>query len=106
MRLADGLRYVDDMDATAINEETLDVRIEGERVRLTTGLRELADRLERFPVGQGFRVVPYDVPGRCAATYFPEANPLVPVKRVAARRQMPNYKSMVVTLSPNRGGAA
>ena len=51
----------------------------------------------------GFRVVPYDVPRRCAAAYFPEANPLVPVESVAERSQTPTYKSVVITLAPAGG---
>ena len=48
----------------------------------------------------GFRVVPYDLPRRCAAAYFPEANPLVPVGSVADRSNTPTYKSVVITVAP------
>ncbi len=47
----------------------------------------------------GFRVVAYDIPRRCAATYFPEANPLVPLEHVADKSGTPAYKSVVITLS-------
>jgi anaerobic selenocysteine-containing dehydrogenase len=46
-----------------------------------------------------FVVVPYDIPRRCAATYFPEANVLVPIDSVALRSNTPTSKAIVVTLS-------
>ncbi|HEX6624256.1 MAG TPA: hypothetical protein VF064_11125, partial [Pyrinomonadaceae bacterium] len=48
-----------------------------------------------------FVVVPYSIPRRCAATYFPEANPLVPVRSVADKSNTPASKSVVVSLSPS-----
>ncbi|HZB46494.1 MAG TPA: FdhF/YdeP family oxidoreductase [Pyrinomonadaceae bacterium] len=48
-----------------------------------------------------FIVVPYSIPRRCAATYFPEANPLVPVRSVADKSNTPASKSVVVSLSPS-----
>ena len=44
----------------------------------------------------GFRVVPCDVPRGTAVTYFPEANPLVPIEHHAARSFTPASKSVVV----------
>jgi anaerobic selenocysteine-containing dehydrogenase len=49
----------------------------------------------------GFMVVPYDIPRRCAATYYPEANPLVPLNQVAEGSNQPASKSIVITLSPS-----
>jgi molybdopterin-dependent oxidoreductase alpha subunit len=48
----------------------------------------------------GFRLVAYDLPRGCAAAYFPEANPLVPLGHFAERSLTPAYKSIVVTLTP------
>ncbi|WP_164000426.1 FdhF/YdeP family oxidoreductase [Pyxidicoccus caerfyrddinensis] len=48
-----------------------------------------------------FRVVPYNIPRRCAATYFPEANVLVPVDSFAEKSRTPTSKSVVITLSPS-----
>jgi molybdopterin-dependent oxidoreductase alpha subunit len=48
-----------------------------------------------------FKVVPYDLPRRCCATYFPESNPLVPLAAVAAGSNQPASKSVVVTLHPS-----
>ncbi len=49
----------------------------------------------------GFRAIPFDLPRRCAATYFPEANPLVPIGSIADRSHTPTYKSVVITISPS-----
>jgi len=46
----------------------------------------------------GFRIVAHDLPSRCIATYFPEANPLVPLGHRADDSRTPAYKSVVVTL--------
>ena len=47
-----------------------------------------------------FVVVPYEIPRRCAATYYPESNVLVPVNSVAERSNTPTYKYVVVTVAP------
>ena len=45
-----------------------------------------------------FKVVPYSIPRKNVATYFPEANPLVPVNLIAKKSQTPCSKSVVVQL--------
>jgi molybdopterin-dependent oxidoreductase alpha subunit len=65
---------------------------DGDRVDLTSAFGD-----ERRTV-RGFRVVAYDVPRGCAAAYFPEANPLVPLDSVAEKSGTPTYKSIVVSL--------
>ena len=49
-------------------------------------------------VARKFIVIPYNIPLRCVATYFPEANVLVPVKSVADKSYTPTSKSVVITL--------
>ncbi len=49
-----------------------------------------------------FIVVPFQIPRRCAATYFPETNVLVPVNSVAARSNTPTSKYVVITVAPSR----
>jgi len=51
-------------------------------------------------IARGFAVVPYDIPRRCAATYFPEANVLVPVRSVAEKSNTPASKSVVISIRP------
>lgn len=47
-----------------------------------------------------FVVVPYSIPRRCAATYFPEANVLVPLGSVAEKSNTPASKSVIISLRP------
>ena len=47
---------------------------------------------------EGFAVVPYAIPKGCLATYFPEANPLVPLKLHARSSHTPASKSVKVKL--------
>ncbi len=51
-------------------------------------------------IARRFVIVPYDIPGRCAATYFPEANVLVPVRHVALKSNTPVSKSVVISIRP------
>jgi len=70
------------------------------------GLREqqVVDLVSHFEgeerIGRKFTVVPYDIPPRCAATYFPEANVLVPVRNVAEKSNTPVSKSVVISIRP------
>ena len=45
-----------------------------------------------------FLVVPYPIPSQCVATYFPEANILIPIDSVADKSNTPTSKSVVVTI--------
>lgn len=45
-----------------------------------------------------FKVVPYSIPRKNIATYFPEANPLVPVDLVAKKSHTPCSKSVIVRI--------
>jgi len=81
-----------------------DIRIvgvkEGQKVDLTSHF-EGEERVARH-----FIVVPYDIPRRCAATYFPEANVLVPLRSVADKSNTPASKSVVITIMPSADLAA
>jgi formate dehydrogenase major subunit len=52
----------------------------------------------------GFTVVPYAIPKGCAAAYFPEANPLVPLESYARRSFTPTSKCILISLRPSNGG--
>lgn len=52
-------------------------------------------------VAPRFTVVPYPIPRRCVATYFPEANVLVPLDRYADGSFTPASKDVVVRLTPS-----
>jgi molybdopterin-dependent oxidoreductase alpha subunit len=45
-----------------------------------------------------FVVVPYSIPRKCAATYFPETNVLVPLRSVADKSNTPASKSVVISI--------
>jgi molybdopterin-dependent oxidoreductase alpha subunit len=52
-----------------------------------------------------FVVVPYSIPRRCAATYFPEANVLVAIGSVAEKSNTPASKSVRISLRPSNDSA-
>ncbi len=51
-------------------------------------------------VARGFMVAPYRIPRGCAATYFPEANVLVPIDSVAPGSNTPTSKFVRVNVTP------
>lgn len=53
-----------------------------------------------------FMIAPYRIPRGCVATYFPEANVLVPIDSTAEISNTPTSKYVVVTLSPTADPAA
>ena len=67
---------------------------DGQIVRATTASTDGAPR----EVG-GLRIVRYDIPRGCAAGYFPELTPLVPLWHRATESQVPAYKSVPIRLS-------
>lgn len=68
---------------------------EGQLVDLTSHFENEERTAPRFVV------VPYSIPRRCAATYFPEANVLVPIGSVAEKSNTPASKSVVISLRPS-----
>ncbi len=69
--------------------------------------RQLVDLTSHFQ-GQrrtirDFSVIPYDIPRRCTATYYPETNPLVALGSVAEISNTPASKSIVISIEPGRG---
>ena len=65
---------------------------------------EQADVVERS--APAFRVVPYDQPRGCAAAYYPETNPLIPLASTAEGSNTPTSKSIVVRLERSTHHAA
>ena len=66
----------------------------GQVVNLTSHFEDTERHVYRFIV------VPYPIPAGCAAAYFPEANPLVPLASQAERSQTPTSKSLIITIQP------
>jgi molybdopterin-dependent oxidoreductase alpha subunit len=75
-----------------------DIRLSGVKEGQTVDLISHFEGEER--IARHFVVVPYDIPRRSAATYFPEANVLVPVRSVADKSNTPASKSVVITVVP------
>ena len=79
-----------------LNEDDIDAA--GFRARQAVDLVSHFEGEER--IAREFVIVPYDIPRRCAATYFPEANVLVPVRSVAVKSNTPASKSVVISIRP------
>ena len=79
------------MNATDMVERDL---IERQLVDITSEWTDGERRVEAFIV------VPFDIPRGNCATYFPEANPLVPLDSVADRSNTPTSKSVVIRVIP------
>lgn len=67
----------------------------GQQVDIVSVFEGEERRAERFVV------VPYTIPRRCCATYFPEANVLIPLRSHAEKSKTPTSKSVVVRLLPH-----
>jgi len=69
---------------------------------------QLVDLFSHFEgeqrVARRFAAVPYSIPRRCAATYFPETNVLVPLRSVADKSNTPVSKSVVISIRPSANG--
>jgi anaerobic selenocysteine-containing dehydrogenase len=52
-------------------------------------------------VARRFKAVSYPIARKSAATYFPEANVLVPIRSVAALSNQPSHKCVLITLAPS-----
>ena len=76
-----------------------DIEAAGLSAQQTVDLVSHFDGEER--VARRFLVVPYQIPRGCAATYFPEANVLVPVQHVADKSNTPASKSVVISIRPS-----
>jgi len=49
-------------------------------------------------VAKRFLVIPYSIPKQCTATYFPEANVLVPIGSTARKSNTPASKTVIITI--------
>lgn len=71
----------------------------GDRLDITSHFQD--DGGEETRTAPCFLAVPYEIPRRCVATYFPEANVLVPLGSVALRSNTPTSKAVVVSFTPS-----
>ncbi|MCW2798029.1 FdhF/YdeP family oxidoreductase [Nocardioides sp.] len=72
---------------------------EGDHVDIVSEWKDGSER--QVPT---FRIVAYDLPRGCAAAYYPETNPLVPLEHTAEGSNQPAYKSVIVRLERSSGG--
>ena len=49
-------------------------------------------------IAEKFLVIPYSIPKGCTATYFPEANVLVPIKSKARISNTPASKGVIISI--------
>jgi molybdopterin-dependent oxidoreductase alpha subunit len=73
----------------------------GDRVDVVTRW----DGDDNLRCAESFRIVEYAIPRGCAAAYYPETNPLVPLDHTALGSNSPAYKSVIVRLLPEGEGA-
>lgn len=78
-----------------MNEEDISVR--KLKVRESVNLISKYDGVIRE--AENFLVIPYDIPRKCIATYFPEANVLVPYNHFANKSRTPISKSVIVEIT-------
>jgi molybdopterin-dependent oxidoreductase alpha subunit len=57
----------------------------------------------RVRVARKFIVIPYPIPEKCLAAYFPETNVLVPIDSTAGKSNTPTSKSIIVKIRKNTG---
>jgi molybdopterin-dependent oxidoreductase alpha subunit len=72
----------------------------GDQLDITSHFQNIGK--EELRSAPRFVLVPYEIPRRCVATYFPEANVLVPIGSVALRSNTPTSKAIIVSLAPTR----
>lgn len=85
-----GRRRVVLMNETDVAERGL---ADGQEVDITSHFPD------RERVAHGFAIATYAIPRGCVATYFPEANVLVPIGHTATRSNTPASKSVTVTIT-------
>ena len=75
-------------------QDMLDLRLEKlDLVDLTSHFNEETRE------AKGFLAIPYNIPKQCTATYFPEANVLVPIKSTAKISNTPTSKTVIITIT-------
>ena len=64
----------------------------------------ISNHYDKLRKVSGFKVVPYNIPRGCLATYFPEANPLIPLSLHARGSHTPASKSVGVNIEKLKKG--
>ncbi len=72
----------------------IDISNAGLKAGEVVDLFNFDNNIER--VAHRFIIVPFSIPERCTATYFPETNVLVPIDSTAVKSNTPTSKSVVI----------
>lgn len=59
----------------------------------------LATYYDKERIVENFKIVEYDIKERCVATYFPEANPIIPYTETARKSNTPASKSIKIKIT-------
>jgi len=78
----------------------VDVRIAGLNEGSVVDLYNFHEGVER--VARRFIVIPFNIPERCTATYFPETNVLVPINSTARKSNTPTSKMVILKIRPHQ----
>ena len=93
---------LDDRYRGILNERRVILMNEDDMKSLSLKKLDIVDLTSHFNKtereAKGFLVVPYNIPKQCTATYFPEANVLVPLKSKADISNTPTSKTVIITI--------
>ncbi|WP_034040105.1 FdhF/YdeP family oxidoreductase [Wocania ichthyoenteri] len=73
-----------------------DMKIRGLQEQQIVNLKSKFNGVTR--IANNFKVIGYDIPKNCCATYFPETNVLVPLDSFAHTAKTPASKSVIITI--------
>ena len=77
---------------SSLSEDEIDLLEEHQIVNLKSEYKGVIRKANNF------KVVGYDIPKNCCATYFPETNVLVPLDSFAHTAKTPASKSVIITV--------
>jgi len=76
-----------------------DIQKAGYKANDVVDLYNYHEGVER--VARKFIIIPFSIPERCTATYFPETNVLVPIGSVADKSNTPTSKMVILRIRPH-----
>jgi len=89
-----------------LNERRIILMNEEDIQELGLAANDLVDLVSHFKgeerKAEQFLVIPYNIPRKCSATYFPETNVLVPLQSKARISNTPTSKTVVISVHKRR----
>ncbi|MBK0370575.1 FdhF/YdeP family oxidoreductase [Flavobacterium agrisoli] len=99
---------LDDRYRGILNERRVILMNELDIQELGLQKNDLVDLVSHFEgetrTAEQFIVIPYNIPPKCTATYFPETNVLVPIQSKARLSNTPTSKAVIITVHKNKNG--